>query len=326
MDNLTNKLNCILSNFKIKAECVNAINHKHLSFYDIKLSPGTRIKRIEQFSKEIALELQSKTDPIVTAITEKGIVRLTVANNKPDVIYFNNNKHIKSNGILPIYLGENTIGEDLYMDLYDNPHLLVAGTTGSGKSTFLHLLINNLLLRSDCEFYISDPKGVEFNKYDCNVVSTYEGTLQIINKLHNQMEQRFSLMRENNVSNFRDMPLKFKKKILIIDEVAELMMKDKDKKNINKGQFQLSLVNLAQKCRAVGIFIILATQRPSSDVLTGLIKANFPARLSFKVSSAVDSKIVLDTVGAENLLGYGDGILLNTKNNYTRFQCALSNN
>lgn len=321
------KLNQILNGLKINAQCVNFRKHRHMASYDLKLELGSRIRKIELYSREIGLALKSKTNPIITPIPEEGIVRLRVASQQAETIYFQDlfRSAQAPPGILPFLLGEMDTGEQMWMDMALNPHLLVAGGTGSGKSTFLHLLIANALRRNDTWIYLMDPKGVEFSGYQQRVnrvSTTYEDAIYILDQIYFEMEKRYRIMRRAGVRSIEENPNIFPKCLIIIDEVSDLMMQDADKSNSRRGTFEKLLVSLAQKARAAGIYIVLATQRPSVDVITGLIKANFPARLACKVSSNTDSKVVLDQSGAESLLGRGDAILNNYNNHYSRFQVA----
>jgi S-DNA-T family DNA segregation ATPase FtsK/SpoIIIE len=239
--------------------------------------------------------------------------------------YVSSNYDIK--GTLPFVIGEAFNGSPIILDMATNPHLLVAGSTGSGKSVLLHTLIVNALKRDDVELYLSDTKKVEFNIYNSEKFSDhvmirsfdYNSTLDMLNYIHGEMERRYTILSKYEPLKDRYKKPSFSKMLIIIDEVSDLMLFDKNK------VFEDVVVKLAQKARAVGIFIVLATQRPSVDVLTGLIKANFPARISFKVSSKIDSRVILDATGAESLAGKGDAIINNSVYNYTRFQSAFIN-
>lgn len=329
MENLITHMNNVLGELSLKAKCVKAERHRHLAFFDLKLDSGCRVKRLETFSREIALGLKSMTEPYIYPISNEGVVRVEVAMDKSDVLHFDElwNDTEAPAGILPFLIGETSSGKPLWVDFAKNPHTLIAGTTGSGKSVLLHLLINNALKRDDVDLYLVDPKrGVEFGSYEeeCTSVSyNYEDTLFMLEHLHKKMEERFEKMKKLKLRSIDDMPSAFNKKLVIIDEVSDLMLQDSSKDNPNKGSFERLLVSLAQKSRATGIYIVVATQRPSVDVLTGLIKANFPARISCKVNSATDSKVILDSTGAESLLGKGDAILNNSLNGNVRFQVAF---
>lgn len=322
----------ILSSLKIKAKCISIKTHRHLKLYELKLEPGQSIKRIECCTREIGLALNAKSTPIIVTDSEKGIVSIQFATRSADTLpfidLFNLNKNSIPEGILPFLLGENGNGEPLWVDMAKNPHMLIAGGTGSGKSTLLHTIIANATFRKDILLYLSDPKsGVEFSlyeKYDCcNFLATnYDSTLKMLESIYEEMERRYQALLKFNISGIEQNKEIFPKIIVIIDEVADLILQDQDKNNINKGKFEHLLCLIAQKSRAAGIFMILATQRPSVDIISGRIKANFPARIACKVSSAVDSKVILDQVGAESLLGRGDAIINSISHNYSRFQVS----
>jgi len=326
MENMIQNMNTILNGLNIKAECINANQHRHLAHYDLKLSPGAKIREIESSSGEMALGLRCKTMPIIDVIPEEGIVRVKVAQRDADVLNFEElyKKSNPPNCSLPFLLGETDTGEPLWVDMTQNPHMLIAGTTGSGKSTLLHVMIVNALKRKDISLCLIDPKqGVEFSKYSGQaiIVTNYNKTIEILEHYHNTMESRYQYMSEQRFVSIEQ--IKYMNKILIIiDEVSDLMLSDSDKNNPHKGELEKLLISMAQKARAAGIHLVVATQRPSVDVLTGILKANFPARIACKVSSATDSKVILDKCGAESLLGKGDAIINAGKFNYVRFQSA----
>lgn len=316
----------ILSSLKIKATCKSIKEHRHYKLFDIELAPGQSIKKIESNVREIGLGLRSLTVPFITTIPESGIVRLQVAMKEAETIHFDElyerSISVKPKGLLPFLLGEQANGEPVWLDMATNPHMLVAGSTGSGKSVFLHTLIANVKKRNDIMLYLVDPKnGVEFGQYakDCNsIVYNYAGTIKMLQLLATEVEERYNLFRQLGIKNLSESPFVVPKILVIIDEVADLMLQDDDR------QFETLLVKISQKSRAVGIHMVLATQRPSVDVLTGLIKANFPARVACRVSSAVDSKVIIDQSGAEHLMNKGDAILNCNAFNNIRFQVAYS--
>jgi len=319
--------NQVLRDLQIKATCVNAERHRHLAFYDLRLESGCRVSRIELFSREIALGLRSKTNPIITSIPEEGIVRLRVANEISATLKFDDLYQIdeKPIGIFPCLLGETDAGKKLWVDLAMHPHTLIAGGTGSGKSVALHIIIANAIRNDDVLLYLVDPKnGVEFGVYNkmANYIATsYEETIYMLKQLCKEMDRRYSVLHELGMSSIEQNPKIFQKIAIVVDEVADLMIFDSSKQP-NKGVFEQLLVTLAQKCRAAGIYIVLATQRPSVDVLKGTIKANFAARIACRVSSAIDSKVILDRPGAESLLGRGDAILSSSMHECVRYQVA----
>jgi len=329
---MIDELNCFLNNLSIKAKCISAKSHRNMAFYDLQINPGTKIKQIQSFTPELALLLKSKTNPIVKPMPELGIVRLQVAHGSSKKLSFescyNYNDTPKDN-LVPFLFGETDEGNKLWVDMSKNPHMLVAGATGSGKSTFLHLLIHNIKLLNKngyrIDLFLSDPKSVEFSKYKNNnnynfvrdISNDYKSTVDMLKNIQELMTNRYSYFSKLGISSVEQLPNYFKKYFVIIDEASYFMMHDKRNKN-----FENLIVDLAQRSRAAGVYLILATQRPSTDVITGLIKANFPARLACKVSSKTDSNVIIDSIGAECLLGRGDAILKNYENDFTRLQIA----
>lgn len=331
-------MNDVLNGLGIEGNCVRAEAHRHLAFYDIKLAtkPSTLGKLTRpQTIKQIALALKTRTIPIVRLVPEEGIVRLQVALREAepvDLMELAQGELFPHKLVLPILLGEDDEGKKLWMDMNHNPHLLIAGGTGSGKSTLLHTLIANALyvhaLRMrNVWIYLGDPKRVEFTEYRSpklkgivmNVSSSYDDILTQLIDLHTMMERRYEMMHLLSMRSIEENPQKFPIILCIIDEVADLMLQDK-----KTGRLQDLIIKLAQKGRAAGVFLILATQRPSVDVLTGLIKANFPGRIACKTASRKDSEVILDRPGAETLLGRGDAVLQNMKCGGVRFQVAYT--
>lgn len=309
-------LNKVFEGFKINATCIGSRQHRHFSFYDVKLNYGCRISKIMRNSKEIAVAMRAKSDFIVKPIPEAGIIRLQTSYDDLHPLHFEPfyRQNEAPSGVLPLLLGESDEGEPLWLDMKDCPHLLVAGGSGSGKSTLLHTIISNIEQQEDIKLYLVDTKKIEFNKYKEKhfLFTNYNDTISLLKFLYSQMETIY----ENLLTNIRPNRIK---RVLIIDEVSDLMLQqDKTK------EFEMLLTKIAQKARAANIFIILATQRPSADIITGLIKANFPARVACKVSSKIDSRVILDMHGAENLNGKGDAIIRSSAHDYVRFQVALT--
>lgn len=331
------RMNEILEGLRIKGVCNNVKVYRHLAFFDIVLSPGSSVRKLETKSREIALGIKSKTTPIVKVIPERGIVRLQVAMRQADSVSIESlyNGYVipgSKKSMLPIILGESDKGEKLVVDFSKNPHTLIAGGTGSGKSVLLHNIIANIIYLQvnnarAIDLYLVDPKQVEFvsylgdsfKPYVCDVINDYESTVDLLEHLERVMEDRYRIMKDNGFRSLDEVPRGFSQIVVVIDEVADLMIQDKKIK-----RFEKSVVRLAQKARAAGIHIIMATQRPSADVITGLIKANFPARIACKTASKTDSQVILDSPGAENLMGRGDAVLNNMENDKTRFQVAFS--
>lgn len=312
------QFNQILNSFKIKASCLSAHQVDNYTYYDLRLHPNAKVKEIQKYGDEISLALRKPGKPSVKVLHELGVVRIEFAapREKPLRLFdFFTNDNIPS-GDLMCLLGQTVSGEKVWMDLMQNPHILVAGTTGSGKSTLLHNIIANVFNYNDADLYLLDPKRIEFQLYEgvrgTQVYYTYDDAVEFLGNMIEIMEDRY-----NRIRTGWD-PKSLKPILVVIDEFADLIMQDKG------DLFYDRLCRLAQKCRAAKISIVIATQRPSVNVINGTIKANFPARISCKVASHVDSKVVLDAVGAENLLGKGDALLRDNFRQMERFQVAYT--
>ena len=322
MSDKTENINNILSLFKIQATCQHITESPNATYYDLALAPGFRIRAIEKYLAELTLALRLSYLPTIKILNDQGILRLECIKNNAhqkvnlfDLGY----KSIRPAGKLTCLLGETIQGEPLWFDVSESPHILIAGATGSGKSTLLHTLIANFLLYPKVSLSLMDPKNVEFYSYGemehkrITVSFDYEECLDKIEALSIEMEERYRSIREFKMDR-SDIPYI----VLIIDEFADLISQDRT------GRFYAALCRLSQKSRAANIHIILSTQRPSIDVVSGTIKANFPTRIACKVSSGVDSRVILDTVGAQNLLGRGDALLKTNEPELHRFQVAYT--
>jgi S-DNA-T family DNA segregation ATPase FtsK/SpoIIIE len=288
MENIV-QFNEILKSFNIGANCIDSQLVDNYFFYDVKLNPHTRVKDIHRYGDEISLALKTPCRPSIKVLHEQGLVRLEFISprEKPLMLFDYFTQEDVPQGGLNCLLGQTVDGKRLWMDLSQNPHMLVAGTTGSGKSVLLHNLIANIKQYNDSVLCLIDPKKIEFGEYDgrlhnTKVFYTYDDTIAIFDRLLEVMEKRYSLMRSGYLAE--DFPYI----VVIVDEFADLIMQDKEEQFFNK------LCRLAQKSRAARISIVLATQRPSVNIINGAIKANFPARLACRVASHVDSKVVLD--------------------------------
>lgn len=313
------QFNKILESFNIGASCIDSQVVDNYSFYDLQLNPQGRVKDITKFSDEISLALKSPCRPIVKVLHHQGLVRLEFVSPRKEPLmlmdYFSNED--VPTGDLVCLLGQTVDGKKMWMDLAQNPHMIVAGTTGSGKTSLLHNLIANLKNYNDCVLCLVDPKKIEFSPYDgrlrnTKVFYTYDETLGIMDTLLAVMEKRYTMMRDGCV------PEQFPYIVMIVDEFADLIMQDREDLFFHK------LCRLAQKSRAARICIVLGTQRPSVNIINGAIKANFPARIACRVASHVDSKVVLDAPGAENLLGKGDALIRDNFKFLERFQVAYT--
>lgn len=337
-----------LQDYGVEGRVVEVRPGPVITVYEFEPAPGVKVSRIVNLADDLALALSAVTIRIVAPIPGKSVVGIEVPNAVRETVYlkeiidsdlFRNSKSKLSFGI-----GKDISGEPFVFDLAKMPHLLVAGSTGSGKSVSVNAMINSILFKATPEevrFIMIDPKMLELSDYDgiphllLPVVTNPKKAALALKWLVEEMERRYTLLAEKAVRNIEhyhqkvDKELKEKGKVykrrgdtlegdenkgeerlerlpyivVVIDELADLMM-------ISSKEVEESITRLAQMARAVGIHLILATQRPSVDVLTGLIKANFPARISFQVTSKVDSRTILDTVGAEHLLGAGDMLFL----------------
>lgn len=310
--------NHILDTFKINAKCIQFKQINTYNYYDILLLNKTKVKDITKYIDEISLKLRVSSRPTVKVLHSEGVVRLEyTSNNNENINLFDlfADGDKPPNGNLKCLLGQSVNGNKIWMNLEDNPNLIISGTTGSGKSVLLHNIIANLLFFNKCKMYLIDPKNIEFSYYsnmkNIEVCNSYDEAIFIIDNLNILMEKRFELLK--NKLSFDALP----PVVLIIDEFADLILQDTTDLLYKK------ILKLSQKCRAAKIHIIISTQRPSTNIINGAIKANFPARISCKVASSIDSRIILDSLGAENLQGKGDSLLKDNLRSLERFQVAF---
>lgn len=298
----------------------------------IKVAPqeGIRVSSIESYQKDIALALKTKSLRILAPIPGTDVVGIEIPNPKPQMIRVRQilggsgfaesmNKNLTN-----LVLGIGIDGKPMTKALEDMPHLLVAGATGSGKSVGVNTFILSLMYQnspSELKFLMVDPKQVELGMYDgipyllAPVETSPDKALKILKRTVNEMERRYGLLKELKVKKLDEYNKKFSgdslpRIVVVIDELADLMMNRNTKKDTEN-----CITRIAQKARAVGIHLIVATQRPSVDVVTGLIKANIPTRIAFSVVSQIDSRTILDTKGAEELLGRGDMLFMSVDSN-----------
>jgi len=314
---LIQDFNSILKSFNIKASCVAHNRIDNYFYYDLKLNPTAKVKDLQKYSDEISLALKTPCKPSVKILHNEGIVRLEFAVPRTtELRLFSFFSKDVPKGEINCLLGQTVDGRKLWMDLAQNPHMIISGTTGSGKSTLLHNIIANLHHYNDVDLLLVDPKRIEFGLYQniksLNVYFSYDEAMSVLDCALRIMDFRYELIRSGQSAG------KLKPIVIIIDEFADLIMQDKN------DQFYLALCRLAQKCRAAKIHIILSTQRPSVNIINGTIKANFPARIACRVASHIDSKVILDSVGAENLLGKGDALVKDNSRFLERFQVAYT--
>lgn len=327
------RLKQTLNNFGIEGEVVNVVDGPVISRFEVELATGVKVSSVENLATDIALAM--KVEHVrIAPIAGKSLLGIEVPKQHKKTIslreVIEDEKFQSSQSLLTIALGEDLGGEPIIADLTTMPHLLIAGATGSGKSVCINDIITSILFKAtpdEVKFLMVDPKRVELTHYRdlphliAPVVTEPKLAAYVLKKLINEMEYRYEILAEegaqnitiynkmieeynNDIQKDKDVkPEELKKTlpyiVVIIDELADLML-------LAKGSVEESLRRLAQLARAVGIHLVLATQRPSVDVITGVIKANFPSRIAFQVMSQVDSRTILDTKGAETLLGRGD--------------------
>jgi S-DNA-T family DNA segregation ATPase FtsK/SpoIIIE len=311
-----------LDNFGIQGEVIGATQGPTVTRYEIQPAPGVKVSKITNLSNDIALAFAVASVRIEAPIPGKNAIGIEVPNREKDTVLLreiiDSNDYQNNSYILPIALGKDIGGKNIIADLVDLPHLLIAGSTGSGKSVCLNSIILSLIYRFGPEmirFVMVDPKRVELNVYNgiphliIPIITNTKKVDKVLNWAISEMESRFKTFAEVGVRNLKgyheyikgtksdEKPLPYI--VIIIDELADLMMSSPVK-------IEEALCRLAQMTRATGIHLIIATQRPSVDIITGSIKINFPSRIAFAVSTQVDSRTILDINGAEKLLGNGD--------------------
>ncbi len=345
-----NKIVDTLNNYNIEIDKIKATIGPTVTLYEIIPAPGVRISKIKNLEDDIALSLAALGIRIIAPMPGKGTIGIEVPNQHPEMVSMRSvlaTEKFQNNTMdLPIVLGK-TISNEVYIaDLAKMPHMLVAGATGQGKSVGINSILISLLYKkhpSQLKFVLVDPKKVEltlFKKIERHFLAKLPGeedaiitdTKKVINTLNSlciEMDQRYDLLKDAAVRNLKEYNEKFIKRklnpnnghrflpfiVLIIDEFADLMM------TAGK-EVETPIARLAQLARAIGIHLVIATQRPSVNIITGTIKANFPARLAFRVMSKIDSRTILDAGGAEQLIGRGD-MLLSTGSDLIRLQCAF---
>jgi len=311
-----------LQDFEVEGRIVQVSPGPIITSYEFEPAAGVKISQVVNLGDDLALALKSASVRIVGPIPGRGTVAIEVPNSEAATVYlreiFVSAEFAESRGKLPLALGKDVTGTPVVSDLTSMPHLLVAGATGSGKSVGLNSMICSILYKAspaDVRFLLIDPKRLELSVYEgiphllAPVVTDAKEAAARLRWIVGKMDERYRTLQLKQVRNIEgynkvvDPEEKLPYWVVVVDELADLMM-------VSAGEVQTSLVRLAQIARAVGIHLIIATQRPSVDVVTGLIKANFPTRIAFQVASKVDSRTVLDGNGAEQLLGRGDMIFV----------------
>ncbi len=309
-----------LRDFSVAGKVVEICPGPVVTMYEFAPAPGIKINKVASLSDDLALALKTHSVRIVAPIPGKAVIGIELANSVRQGVWLKeilaSDVFQKNSGKLLLALGNDIVGQPVVTDLAKMPHLLIAGATGTGKSVGLNAMICSLLYRLGPErlrMLMVDPKRIELSLYDGiphlihPVVSEPKEATRALKWAVMEMERRYQLLEEAHARNLDGYNANAEEKLpyllVIIDELADLMM-------VSSKEVEAAIARLAQMARAAGIHLLIATQRPSVDVLTGLIKANFPARLSFKVSSKVDSRTILDVMGAERLLGMGDMLFL----------------
>jgi len=345
-----NKIVETLNHYNIEIDKIKATIGPTVTLYEIIPAPGVRISKIKNLEDDIALSLAALGIRIIAPMPGKGTIGIEVPNQHPEMVpmrsILNTEKWTSNTMDLPIALGKTISNEVFIADLAKMPHLLVAGATGQGKSVGINAILVSLLFKkhpAQLKFVLVDPKKVEltlFNRIERHFLAKLPGeadaiitdTKKVVNTLNSlciEMDQRYDLLKDAQVRNLKEYNDKFIKRklnpnnghrflpfiVLVVDEFADLMM------TAGK-EVEAPIARLAQLARAIGIHLVLATQRPSVNIITGTIKANFPARLAFRVLSKIDSRTILDSGGADQLIGRGD-MLLSTGSDLIRLQCAF---
>jgi S-DNA-T family DNA segregation ATPase FtsK/SpoIIIE len=307
-----------LSHFKLDARVIGTVTGPHVTRYELRLAPGIKMSKVATLKDDLAYALAAEQVRILAPIPGKQAVGVEVPNRVRKMVHLGDVFQDAPKGWSPlsVWLGKDIAGKAIGTDLAKQPHILIAGTTGSGKSGCVNAMLSSLLLRADpneVRLVLVDPKRVELNHYEgiphllTPVVTSPRLAANVLSNLIKEMEERYGVMSKAKTRSLVELnrvraqqgerPLPYI--LCVIDELADLMM-------VAPADVEDSIIRLAQKSRAVGIHLVLATQRPSADVITGMIKANVPARIAFAVSSQTDSRVILDQNGAESLLGQGD--------------------
>jgi len=345
-----NKIVDTLKNYNIGISKIKATVGPTVTLYEIVPEAGIRISKIKNLEDDIALSLSALGIRIIAPIPGKGTIGIEVPNQKPSIVsmrsVITSNKFQTAEMELPVALGKNISNETFVVDLAKMPHLLMAGATGQGKSVGLNAVLTSLLYKkhpAEIKFVLVDPKKVELNIYskierhylaklpdtEDAIITDNTKVIHTLNSLCIEMDNRYELLKNGMCRNLKEYNQKYRERklnpedghnflpyiVLVVDEFADLIM------TAGK-EVETPIARLAQLARAVGIHLIIATQRPSVNVITGIIKANFPARIAFRVTSKIDSRTILDSGGADQLIGRGD-MLYTQGNDLTRIQCAF---
>jgi DNA segregation ATPase FtsK/SpoIIIE, S-DNA-T family len=307
-----------LAHFGVEATVIGQISGPRVTRYELQLAPGTKVGKVANLKDDLSYALATTEIRILAPIPGKQAVGVEVPNLSPSIVTLGDifGDLPQSASPLSVWLGKDISGAAVWADLARMPHILIAGTTGSGKSGCINTILTSILLRAtpdEARLILIDPKRIELNYYEriphllTPVVSSPKEAAAVLLNVVTEMERRYERLSQVRARNLPEANRAFRKRgedelpylLVVIDELADLMM-------VSPQEVEDSIIRLAQKSRAVGIHLVLATQRPSVDVITGMIKANVPSRIAFAVSSQTDSRVILDSNGAESLLGQGD--------------------
>jgi DNA segregation ATPase FtsK/SpoIIIE, S-DNA-T family len=307
-----------LGHFGVEAKIIGVVSGPHVSLYELRLAPGIKVKKVTELANDLAYALASTDIRILAPIPGKQAVGVEVPNTRRRMVRLGDIYAGRPEKTSPLvaWLGKGIDGNAVWTDLAKMPHVLVAGTTGSGKSGCINAILSSILMQAspnDVRLVLVDPKQVELNHYEnvphllTPVVTSPRLAANVLSNLIGEMESRYGIMSQARARNLVELNRVRQKNgeaplphiLCVIDELADLMM-------VAPAEVEDSIIRLAQKSRATGIHLVLATQRPSTDIITGTIKVNIPARIAFAVSSQTDSRVILDQGGAEALLGQGD--------------------
>jgi S-DNA-T family DNA segregation ATPase FtsK/SpoIIIE len=316
-----------LADFHIRGEVVDIVSGPVITMFELKPAPGIKVSQIQNLADDLAMAMRAQRIRVVAPIPGKGAVGIEIPNAAPETVVLReivgSALFRKREGILPLPLGKDTVGRPVVADLAGMPHLLIAGATGSGKSVSIHCLVTGFLYRfppEELSLIMIDPKMLELGTYNgiphllVPVVTDAKEAVKTLKWAVREMEERYTLLSSRGVRSIPEYNRRVAQGgdrearrlpylVIIIDELADLIL-------TMQNEVEEPLARLAQMARGVGIHLILATQRPSVDVITGMIKANFPSRISFRVATKTDSRTILDANGAEKLLGKGDMLYL----------------
>lgn len=320
------KLEGALREFGVVGKVTAIHNGPVVSSYEFEMKAGTRVGKVVQLEEDLSIAMDGRKIRIVPRIAGRAAIGIEIPNESRDSVMLYDmimSKEYKDNkAALPIVVGASTTGQPVISDLTKMPHLLIAGSTGSGKSVAMNTFIVSMLCKKssdELKLVLIDPKMIELSCYNniphllTPVVTQANKAVEVLNIMIDEMMSRYELMKASNTRNIASYNESIKGKegaealpyiVIVIDEIADLMIGQYGK------QMESCIVRLAQMARAAGIHLIIATQRPSTDVVTGLIKANFPSRIALKTASGWDSRVILDSVGAETLLGCGDMLFM----------------